>query len=218
MCAHRYSCISVPEYPEITDAPKTEDVLGGPGGHVADGGEAAAVISAELDPAQLIDELGLITQDANISFLVGAGTSRPGFKANSNIESWLDELDGDDSPKAIRARASIYAHFLAGVGQPSKDLAEGKKSKDLTTTLDNYQRWLGSLHRMLLRRRGSILSKQANVFTTNVDLAIEIAAELAEVEINDGFAGRSRFGAHQARGGKQSHIASPCISVSPDGS
>lgn len=144
----------------------------------------------EAERSKLIDELGLITQDANISFLVGAGASRPGFTANSKIETWLDKLDNDNSPKAIRARASIYAHFLAGVGEPSSQLVRGEATQALSDTLNSYQAWLGSLHRLLLRRRDSIRSKRANIFTSNVDLAIEIAAELAEIELNDGFAGR----------------------------
>lgn len=144
----------------------------------------------EKERSKFIDELGLITQDANINFLVGAGASQPGFVANSNIEDWLNTLDDDNSPKGIRARASIYAHFLTGVGEPSSQLVKGEESEKLTDTLNSYQTWLGSLHRLLLRRRDSIRSKRASIFTSNVDLAIEVAAELVEVEISDGFAGR----------------------------
>nr|WP_306422580.1 SIR2 family protein [Paenarthrobacter aurescens] len=42
----------------------------------------------------------------------------------------------------------------------------------------------------MLKRRSTLLGKQVNIFTTNVDMAFEHALELLEIDTNDGFAGK----------------------------
>ncbi len=48
------------------------------------------------------------------------------------------------------------------------------------------------MSQLLLKRRSTLLSKQVNLFTTNVDIAIERAIELLEIDCNDGFKGKIR--------------------------
>lgn len=54
-------------------------------------------------------------------------------------------------------------------------------------TFNNYKSFLEIWNQLLLKRHSSILNKQINVFTTNIDLFVERAAEFVGVELNDGF-------------------------------
>jgi hypothetical protein len=65
-----------------------------------------------------------------------------------------------------------------------------ERTADSTALLATYESFLQTMNRLLLRRLSAILNKQVNVFTTNVDLAIELASESLQLELNDGFSGR----------------------------
>jgi len=60
--------------------------------------------------------------------------------------------------------------------------------KDLV--ISNYKDFLVLLNTIVLKRKSSILSKQVNLFTTNIDVFIEKALEETQLEYNDGFYGR----------------------------
>lgn len=82
-------------------------------------------------------------------------------------------------------------------------MSEATKAEDL---LRSYRGFLRTVNTLLVRRRSSILDKQVNVFTTNVDVAVEVAAEELQLELNDGFSGRylplfstSNFGTAKSR-------------------
>lgn len=146
------------------------------------------LVSHELTHERLRDLL----QDAHLSFLLGAGASAPMFRLLGDIENLLTRLDAADADDDARAyaRASIYAGFFRSVVLRNQQLLEG--AGDAQELLQRYQNFLQTTNRLLLERRSSILNKQVNLFTTNVDLATEIAAEALQVHLNDGFAGRLR--------------------------
>ncbi len=129
-------------------------------------------------------------QDCNINFLIGAGTSSPFLKLLGNVENLLFELSelkiDEDESKIIRA--SIYKYFFDGCLSKNIDLL--KDSKESQAVLENYKGFLRALNYILLKRKSTILSKQVNVFTTNVDAFIEKALEDTGLEYNDGFGGR----------------------------
>ncbi len=56
----------------------------------------------------------------------------------------------------------------------------------------SYARFLRTVNRVLLKRHSSILSKQANIFTTNVDMLFEVALEQMGIDFSDGFSGKIR--------------------------
>lgn len=146
------------------------------------------LVSHELTHERLRD----LVQDAHLSFLLGAGASAPMFRLLGDIENLLTRLDAavvDDDARAF-ARASIYSGFFRSVVLRNQELLEG--TGDAPEILQRYQHFLQTINRLLLERRSSILNKQVNLFTTNVDLATEIAAETLQVHLNDGFAGRLR--------------------------
>lgn len=142
-----------------------------------------------------IDQLRDMVQDAHLNFLLGAGTSMPLFGLLGDVENLLTDIasaDSDESTVAF-ARASAYAHFFSSVIAKNDDLL--RRTVPAKKLLATYERFIQTLNRLLLRRRSAILNKQVNLFTTNVDIAIELAAEDLQAELNDGFTGRfnSRF-------------------------
>lgn len=57
-------------------------------------------------------------------------------------------------------------------------------------TANNYSEFLKIFNTILQRRGSTILNKQVNIFTTNIDLFFEKALEDLGLEFNDGFSGR----------------------------
>lgn len=139
-----------------------------------------------------VDRLRTIIQDSHINFLIGAGTSAPYFELLGDIEVALTQLANTDSgqPETKVARASLQAYFFEKVILPNIPLLEhATEAKDI---IKSYARFASTINRILLKRRSTLLGKQANIFTTNVDIAHEVAFELLEVDVNDGFVGKLR--------------------------
>ncbi|WP_375496535.1 hypothetical protein [uncultured Jatrophihabitans sp.] len=137
-----------------------------------------------------IDQLRDIVQDAHLNFLVGAGASSEYFSVLGDTENLLAEIDNSTAGEAARtrARASIYASFFQSVLVRNRQLIGADAGA--ARVLESYTLFLQTINRVLLRRRSSIINKQVNVFTTNVDLTIEVSAEKLQLELNDGFSGR----------------------------
>jgi hypothetical protein len=134
-----------------------------------------------------VERLRTIVQDSHLSFLVGAGTSASFFEQLGPVETVLTEL-GSSTDEARLARASVQGFFFEKVLLPNVLLMNGDASAQ--PLIKSYGRFVAVLNRILLKRRSTILSKQVNLFTTNVDMAFEVALELLEIDVNDGFAGK----------------------------
>ncbi|WP_166657790.1 MULTISPECIES: SIR2 family protein [Microbacterium] len=106
------------------------------------------------------------------------------------MENVLTELAGAEAESVV-ARASLQAHFFREVIEPNMRLLE-PTDDDAKALVRSYVEFVGVVSRILLKRRSTLLSKQASFFTTNVDMAFEVAMELLEVDYNDGFAGKLR--------------------------
>jgi hypothetical protein len=147
-------------------------------------------ITVQDEPLMSVERLRTLVQDAHLNFLVGAGTASSYFALLGNIENALTEIEQADAPSAERAiaRASVLAHFFEAVLEKNVKLIEG--DSDAGSLLDSYGRFGRTLNRILLQRRSTLLDKRVNLFTTNVDLAFEVAFERAGIEFNDGFSGR----------------------------
>lgn len=141
-----------------------------------------------------ITKLKDTVQDCNINFLLGSGMSMPYLSTLGKIEQFLTELAEkkekaeitNDQEKIIRV--SLYKTFFDGV--ISKNLEILKDSTDASGVLENYKDFLKILNSILLNRKSTILNKQVNLFTTNVDVFLEKSLENTNVECNDGFSGR----------------------------
>lgn len=137
-----------------------------------------------------IDRLRTIVQDSHLNFLVGAGTPSAFFERLGNIEVALTEVSQSTAAEGEKqlARASIQGYFFRHVLLPNLELVE--RADKATPVLKSYATFLRTLNRILLGRRSSLLGKHVNIFTTNVDLAFEVALELMGIDYTDGFAGK----------------------------
>lgn len=149
-------------------------------------------VSAPAEPVApgdslTIEKLRTLVQDSHINFLIGAGTSAGYFEQLGPIEKVLTEL-GAESEEALLARASVQGFFFEKVLIPNIDLMGGEAAAQ--PLIKSYARFVAVINRILLKRRSTILSKQTNIFTTNVDMAFEVALELLEIDVNDGFSGK----------------------------
>ncbi len=147
----------------------------------------------EVLPHRLTPErLRTIVESAHLNFLIGAGTSSPYFAALGNIEDALTEVADSQASEAAKAlvRASIQAYFFEQVLAPNTKIIERDASAE--SVLRSYARFVRTLNRILLRRRSTLLSKQVNIFTTNVDMLFEVAMEEIGIDYSDGFNGKIR--------------------------
>jgi len=138
------------------------------------------------------ERLRTIVESAHLNFLIGAGTSVPYFAPLGNIEQALTDLAdaaGSDSAKLL-VRASIQAYFFENVLVPNIAVIEREASAE--PVLRTYATFMRTLNRILLRRHSTLLSKQANIFTTNVDMLFEVAMEELGIDCSDGFSGKIR--------------------------
>lgn len=143
-----------------------------------------------------IEKLKDTIQDCNLNFLIGSGLSVPFFSTLSNIELLLTELDKsdafDEDEDAI-IRASILGKYFEKVIRRNPFIIDDTKtSPKKTQVLNNYKNLLVALNTIVLKRKSTILNKQVNLFTTNIDVFFEKALEVTQLEYNDGFYGRFR--------------------------
>lgn len=138
-----------------------------------------------------IERLRTIVQDSHLNFLIGAGSSVPFIAPLGDVENVLTELQGTDD-ETVLARVSVQGYFFDRVLLPNLRLLDARNDVGAQTLIKSYGRFVATLNRILLKRRSTLLGKQVNLFTTNIDMAFEHALELLEIDTNDGFAGKIR--------------------------
>ena len=134
-------------------------------------------------------ELKEVIQSANINFLFGSGLSRPFLPLLGDIETKLNEAQDDAE------RETQYKRYLTEVMLPNKHILETssldeEQSKNLKETKDAYTKFFTTISNLLINRKISLLSKQVNIFSTNIDIFMEHILEELKIEYNDGFSGR----------------------------
>lgn len=137
-----------------------------------------------------IETLKYYIQSANVNFLYGSGLSKPFLSTLGNIEKWLTELNerrqGDAGQvKYTIVEASILKLYFETVMYPN--VAPAGANYD--TTINEYRRFLSIWNDLINKRSSTLICKQTNLFTTNVDMMMERAAQGYGVELNDGFQG-----------------------------
>jgi SIR2-like domain len=131
-------------------------------------------------------------QGCNINFLLGSGLSCPYLKALGKVELLLTQVENsnlDDDKKKL-VTASLYKCFFDGVISRNLNVLAGDAAAK--SVLEGYKDFLRIWNSILLRRKSTILSKEVNLFTTNVDIFLDKALEDLGLEYNDGFNGRFR--------------------------
>jgi NAD-dependent SIR2 family protein deacetylase len=133
-------------------------------------------------------EIEEVIQSSHINFLFGAGVSHPFLPLLGDIETRLSGDKNEDE------RRNIKKEYFEKVMSPNIEVvnknADILKQAKYKTTHEAYKNFFEDIGLTLLHRKNTILSKQANVFTTNIDILMENALEEIGIEYNDGFSGR----------------------------
>jgi hypothetical protein len=156
----------------------------------------------------IIGQLKTAIESSHINFLVGSGMSMPYLITLGNIENFITELDNmsrnsnlELKDQITMVRGSIYNLFFEKVIEKNlsiivpikideSDLNIDEDELNLKNTIDQYTEFFTLINQILVKRKSSILNKQINIFTTNIDIFLEIGAEYAQVEYSDGFNGK----------------------------
>lgn len=140
---------------------------------------------------KILENLKDTIQDSNINFLIGSGLSKPYLSTLGNIEKVLTEIDQRDDidkPKKEIVRSMLYKQYCEQVIFKNIPILE---NDSLTIDVfNNYKQLLVLVNSILLNRKNPILSKQVNIFTTNIDIYLEKALDALKLEYSDGFSGR----------------------------
>jgi len=159
---------------------------------------------------KFITELKEIIQSSNINFLFGAGISTPFLPILGNIEKVINKAIEDNKPDE---QILAYKKYIETVMTPSQKIFSGKfltkvikdkmgkalknlKGKERTEKIDfedtknSYSNFIETITKLILERETTILNKQVNIFTTNIDPLFEKTIEDLFIDYNDGFSGR----------------------------
>lgn len=141
-----------------------------------------------------LDKLKNIIQSSHINFLFGAGLSLPYLKALGNIETWLTECATIENESARKiTEDNLKITYVEGVMKPCLDaISMYKKPEELEGVEAAYRDFQRIWNHIISRRGSTLLSKQVNIFTTNIDPLLEGVAEDLGIEFNNGFKGVMR--------------------------
>src|SRR5690554_5086264 len=136
------------------------------------------------------DQIKKIIESCHINFLIGSGASRPFLGTLGEIESLLNDLakEGTSDNKTV-VDASIKKHYYDVAIKGNNEIQSGNGDK-LEATKSNYNDFIQSINTILIKRGTSLISKQVNLFTTNMDLFLDYTLEKNNIAFNDGFSGR----------------------------
>ncbi|RYE59351.1 MAG: hypothetical protein EOP48_01190 [Sphingobacteriales bacterium] len=142
-----------------------------------------------------------IIESSHFNFLIGSGASRNYLETLKNIEELLTLLDCESSENKGKPWFKIldvsvkHWYFKKCIEGNIKLIDEKfdipvEKEEEFAATMANYHRFLQSLNILLLKRRNKLLPKEVNLFTTNMDLFIDMNLDTLGLEFNDGFSGK----------------------------
>lgn len=135
-------------------------------------------------------EIKKVIESCHLNFLIGSGASVPFLKTLSNIETLLTELsnkEGDSNKEIVDA--SIKKHYYDVAIKGNSEIASGAGSK-LDSVIKSYSDFIAAINTILTKRKTNLVTKQANLFTTNMDLFLDYTLEKQKLTFNDGFFGR----------------------------
>lgn len=143
------------------------------------------------------DKFKKIIESCHLNFLIGSGASRNYFATLGNVEELLTELSEKPASKErdiveVSIKKDYFDNAIAGnlFIHNNTGLSDPNMINDLEKTKTNYKDFLIALNIILLRRRSNIISRQVNLFTTNMDIFLDCTLESVNLEYNDGFSGK----------------------------
>jgi len=139
------------------------------------------------------DDIKKIIESCHLNFLIGSGASKPFLETLYNIEQLLTDLSNDpilNTDQGIILDASIKYFYFKKCIEGNLHIVENAAPAEITQR--SYDNWLTSLYTILTKRRSNLISKQINLFTTNMDLFLDWSLEKNQFSYNDGFFGRMK--------------------------
>lgn len=132
-----------------------------------------------------------LLQSCNINFLIGSGASSPFLETLNQIENYLTEASEiDDEEERDNLEAILYKNYFKKCIDKNIDVLKEYRAGSLNNdVIGSYVSLYSSLNQLIALRQNNLISKQINLFTTNIDIFNEIALESLAFEINDGFSG-----------------------------
>lgn len=166
--------------------------------------EKTTCVSCEEMDIKILDSIKNIIESCNINFLIGSGLSAPFFETLGKIEVWLSDLEKEKkiTPEIkYYVKGCLYKRYFDVAMKRNNDIYSfdgivseyidnPQRSKDkLHNTYKSYKNFLSIINHILYLRGRNTLSKQVNIFTTNIDIFIEKVIEDLSLNFNDGFNG-----------------------------
>lgn len=136
-----------------------------------------------------VRELKEAVQSSHINFLIGAGASRPYLPLLGDIETRLRESSNKEQrTEQLRRYFNEVMMPCAYIIKDGSGLSRSQK-RYYDQTISNYHSFFEATNSLLLKRKNTLLAKQCNIFTTNIDVFMEKALEDLKIDYNDGFSG-----------------------------
>ena len=143
-----------------------------------------------------VKDIKKVIESCHLNFLIGSGASKNFLETLKGVEVALDSLDkrtglseNQTDEKVIKLiEVSIKWFYFEKCIEKNIELIDVTDYSN--ETLNNYTNLISALHTILAKRTTKLVSKQVNLFTTNMDVFIDIALEKLNYSYNDGFSGR----------------------------
>ncbi len=136
------------------------------------------------------EEITKVIESCHLNFLIGSGASKPFLETLGIIEGLLTELsEKEDSDEKTIIDASIKKYYFEETIKGNSEIFTGKSDK-LKETKKAYRDFINAINTILIKRKSNLVSKQVNVFTTNMDLFLDYTIERLGLVCNDGFLGK----------------------------
>ncbi|WP_394660053.1 hypothetical protein [uncultured Chryseobacterium sp.] len=147
------------------------------------------------------EKIQKIIESSHFNFLIGSGASRNYLDTLSNIESLLTDLDKEPEESKsekwfkvleVSIKYWYYEKCIKGNTKlfDEKFTLSPEKELEFHDTNKNYIDFLQALNILVLKRNNNLLPKEVNIFTTNMDLFLDVNLDNLGVEFNDGFSGK----------------------------
>lgn len=161
-----------------------------------------------MEVEKQVAEFKKVIESCHLNFLFGSGASRPFLDTLNNLETNFTFINESSAPSIVQnidlLKASIFIEYLnkclfgnlffnvdeiTGYQKACIDNKNGK-ADEFVIVRETYNTFINNINTLLSSRDMQLLSKQVNIFTTNVDVFLEESLETNDCSFNDGFSGR----------------------------
>lgn len=168
-----------------------------------------------MDQKYIADQFKKIIESCHVNFLIGSGTSMPFLSTLGNIEkniAFIDNNLNELENVSDALKCSIYKEYLekciygnlffleSNISDYRQNCIKAKKgiADNFILVKNNYINFIEKIINIISERDIQLLSKQINIFTTNVDVFFDNSLEKLFCNYNDGFSGKKdvRFNSH----------------------